>query len=78
MSLQHKDNDNKEDPMQSLYARRVRQLRERNDKIMEKNKDLDQRTTELKQIFESINSAANPSKSWTKMTKKPFRKKETE
>ena len=55
MSLQHMEGHNKEDPMQSLYARRVRQLRERNDKIMEKNKDLDQMTTELKQIFDSIN-----------------------
>ena len=57
MSLQHMEGDNKDDLMQALYARRVKQLRLRNTYFLSRN-NLDQRTTELKEICESINFSA--------------------
>ena len=57
-SLQFMEGDNKYDPIQALYTRRVRQLKDKNNNLRIKQKDLSQMTTTLQESFYSMGSAA--------------------
>ena len=57
LALQYMEGDNKDDPKQALYTRRVRQLKSRN-KYLHASTDLEKMTNELKQKFNNIKTAA--------------------
>ena len=58
LSLQYMEGDNKYDPKQALYTRRVKQLKLRN-KHLTKTIDLEKMTNKLKQSFTKIKSKAH-------------------
>ena len=69
LSLQHMEGDNKYDPKQALYTKRVRQLKSRNEHIL-LSVNLEKMTNKLKQKFDKIIIAAKTLEQLDKIEKK--------
>ena len=66
------EGDNKYDPTQALYTRRIRQLKDKNNNLRITQKDLTQLTTTLQESFYSLGTAAKILKELNKNEEESF------